>query len=56
MAIWIKLNFNPSNGSEEDFQRFPDCQPETIAFILDVRQCHWTEFWKGTVQGVTHPS
>lgn len=28
---------------------------ETLAVILDVGQGDWTQFWKRTIQGVSHP-
>jgi len=51
----IQFGFIPSSGSEEDFQK---CQifhqSESMAAILDVGQCHWTQLRKRTIQWVSH--
>jgi hypothetical protein len=52
-CIFTKIGFNPSSGSEEDFQRFPIFnQLEAMAAIFNIRQGQRTQFWKGSIQRV----
>lgn len=53
-GIWTKFCFIPSSGSEEHFQRFQIFQQ--MAAILCIGQSDRPQFWKRTIQEVSHQS
>ena len=57
-SIWTKFGLIQSGGFEENFSKDLKFfnQSKAMTAILDVVQGQRTQFWKRTIQGVSHPS